>query len=73
MNTTVEEMRKRMDEICEKNDAFLAEHLPNYDPEKAKAAREKLRKFIDEKKSETSSEETVSNNTVTLLRSNFKV
>lgn len=56
MNTTVEEMRKRMDEICEKNDAFLAEHLPNYDPEKAKAAREKLRKFIDEKRKASEAE-----------------
>lgn len=68
MNTTVEEMRKRMDEICEKNDAFLAEHLPNYDPEKAKATREKLRKFIDEKRNKTSSEETASNDVVTALK-----
>jgi hypothetical protein len=45
----IEEIRKRIAEIQQKNDAFLAKHIPNYDPEKAKATREKLLKAMQKK------------------------
>ena len=49
MSTNVEAMRKRMEEIQQKNDAFLAARIPGYDPVKAKAAREKLRELMQKK------------------------
>lgn len=49
MSTKVESMRKQIEQIQQKNDAFLAAHIPGYDPEKAKAAREKLLKAMQKK------------------------
>lgn len=46
----VEKMRRRIAEIQAKSDAYLAARIPGYDPEKAKAAREKLREMSERAK-----------------------
>lgn len=50
MNTKAESMRKQIEEIQRKNDAFLAARIPGYDPERAKATREKLRSSMEKQK-----------------------
>lgn len=49
MNSKIEEMRKQLEEIRQKNDGFLAARIAGYDPEKAKSAREKLLKAMQKK------------------------
>ena len=49
MNTKVEAMRRQIEEVQQRNDAFLAARIPGFDPEKAKAAREKLLKAMQKK------------------------
>lgn len=53
MSNSVEAMRKRIEEIHQKNDAYLASRVPGFDPEKAKASREKLREAVQKKAAST--------------------